>query len=108
MGLLSGESPQSFYVEPGYLHRERRQRVLHRAIGRGVQAVPPGHQECTESVRLRLFQDLKRYNPDVILLDLSGWTGIDPGDDGGGTAALARYVQASDLRAKPTERSQRD
>ncbi len=47
-----------------------------------------------------LFQDLKRYDPDVILLDLTDWSSDDPdGANRGGAAALARYLQASDLRA---------
>src|SRR5258706_15903967 len=44
-----------------------------------------------------LFQSLKRHDPDVILLDLSAWDSV--GDDSGGPAALARLLQASDLRA---------
>jgi len=47
-----------------------------------------------------LFQELKRYDPDVILLDLSVWDSSCPGaDDSGCAVDLARFLQASDLRA---------
>ena len=44
-----------------------------------------------------LFQSLKRYDPDMVLLDLTEWDSA--GNDSGGAAAFARYLQASDLRA---------
>ncbi len=44
-----------------------------------------------------LFPSLKRHDPDVVLLDLTEWD--SEGNDPGGAAALARSVQASDLRA---------
>jgi len=44
-----------------------------------------------------LFQSLKRHDPDVVLLDLAEWDSA--ADDPGGAAALARSLQASDLRA---------
>jgi pilus assembly protein CpaE len=47
-----------------------------------------------------LFQSLKRHDPDVVLLDLTQWPiGDPPGNDFCNAAALARLIQASDLRA---------
>ena len=44
-----------------------------------------------------LFQSLKRHDPDVVLLDLTGWD--SEGNDPGGAAALMRALKVSDLRA---------
>jgi pilus assembly protein CpaE len=44
-----------------------------------------------------LFPSLKRHDPDVVLLDLTAWD--SGGHDPVGAAALARWLQASDLRA---------
>src|ERR1700735_2622395 len=46
-----------------------------------------------------LFQSLKRLNPDVVLLDLTEWSSAHSEEtDSGGPAALASFLQASDLR----------
>jgi pilus assembly protein CpaE len=46
-----------------------------------------------------LFQSLKRLDPDVVLLDLTEWSRPDSEENSGGAAALASFLQASDLRA---------
>jgi pilus assembly protein CpaE len=46
-----------------------------------------------------LFQSLKRLDPDVVLLDLTEWSRPDSEENAVGAAALARFLQASDLRA---------
>jgi pilus assembly protein CpaE len=46
-----------------------------------------------------LFQSLKRLNPDVVLLDLTEWNRPDSDENSIGAAALASFLQASDLRS---------
>ena len=46
-----------------------------------------------------LFQSLKRLNPDVVLLDLTEWNRAESEDNSIGAAALASFLQGSDLHA---------
>ncbi len=52
-----------------------------------------------DSPAVDLFQSLKRLNPDVVLLDLTGWKRPNSEENSGGAAAFASFLQASDLRA---------